>query len=659
MTKPITMVCFVIVGGGLLALTAGTPPAMPAVKPLAPGAPPGAAAEANARTGGYWILLDSNRDGETRPYSVRPDGSRLTPLFPATGNAAYARAVSRLGGTIALELDEELFVARTNGTRLRRLVRRAWSVALSADGKRLAFTYGSPTRMFVIGIDGRGRRRLTSGDDYELDWSPDGKALVFSDQSRLSRLAIVVQPLHGKRHVLVRGPGVVTPKWSPDGSWIAYIGPGGLFLVRPSGAGRHLLARGSIESFAWSPDGRSLAFGAGEKVFTVGRDGGAPRRLRLRGLRKIAALSWSPDGRLLALESAGIWVVGRDGRGLRRVAHEGSNTLVGWSRLAPVLPPASPLLPSEKVLGATTVATRTPIADLSADGSRVGLIVGWTGADCDHVVIWTPAARALNRFRKPSTSCPEGVSDLELAGSRAAWATVSGCGNFCDVKLESATLDNPAPVWVLNDTISHGEQPDYSLRGDGDLLVFNFGARLVRIGTGSEQCGGNGTGRICATLRSGAHASPADSVSGGLIAVREPDAVTVLDNRGALVNVFPFAPNEVKAARVDGGRLVVARSGLLEVYDVATGAAQLQRPLPAGYSFTDVDGGIAVLRHANTIMLLGLSDGRSLTLAPSRGPVLADLEPVGLYYSYATADGGGRAVLVPQSELLQQLGGAQ
>jgi len=37
--------------------------------------------------------------------------------------------------------------------------------------------------------------------------------------------------------------------------------------------------------------------------------------------------------------------------------------------------------------------------------------------------------------------------------------------------------------------------------------------------------------------------------------------------------------------------------------------------------------------------------------------VLADLEPPGLYYSYATEDGGGRVVFVPRAELLQQLGG--
>ena len=33
---------------------------------------------------GYRILLASNRDGDTRAYSVLPDGSRLTPLLASS-----------------------------------------------------------------------------------------------------------------------------------------------------------------------------------------------------------------------------------------------------------------------------------------------------------------------------------------------------------------------------------------------------------------------------------------------------------------------------------------------------------------------------------------------------------------------------------------------
>jgi hypothetical protein len=57
-------------------------------------------------------------------------------------------------------------------------------------------------------------------------------------------------------------------------------------------------------------------------------------------------------------------------------------------------------------------------------------------------------------------------------------------------------------------------------------------------------------------------------------------------------------------------------------------------------------------------MVLRLADGRSFTLSPGHGPVLAELEPPGLYYSYATPDGGGRVVFMPRAEVDRRLGGS-
>lgn len=633
------------------------------------------AAQATALARGYWLVLASPRDGLTRPYSIRSDGSRLTPLAPRVGGTyMQPTAVSRDDSTIAYwDLHdgphEGIYVSRANGAGLHRVVQKGWFAGLSPNGKKVAFTSGYPSRLFVIGTDGRGRRRLGKGTDDRVDWSRDGKALLLTVEApRFPRMAIVVRSLSGRERVVVRGAWLGEARWSPDGRWIAYLRfhgedrANGIYVVRPNGTGRHRVAQGSAFPYSWSRDGRRIAFAKSGQadVRIVGVDGRGLRRLRLRGVGStINGLTWTPDGHSLILDTSQIWIVGANGRGLRRVTKMvGGFELVGWTRAAPAGPPAPPLLPSERVVAPNTIATGTPIADLSADGARVAFIVKWTAADCDHVVVWTPATSALDRFTRPG-SCPDppgghsGVSvyDVELAGSRAAWVSASGCGNFCDFGMQSATLSQRSPSVVETISAESDTDFDFHLHGHGELLVFNDGSRLVRIGAGTQKCQESAPRSRCTLLRRGAHAEPADSVSGSRIAVREPAAVAVLDEHGAVVRVFPFASNEVRAARLDGDRLVVATRSVLEVYDVATGMGVAQQPLPAGYALLDVDGGIAVLRHEASVMLLSLDDGRSRTFTPGARPVIADLEPPGLYYSYSTPEGSGRVVFVPRPQL--------
>jgi|GEM_PF-2375229 len=628
----------------------------------------GVSARALTTARSSWILLGSDRDGQVRPYSVRPDGSRLTLLLPPTRVSLTLRAVSGNGRVVVYDENPtgEIYASRASGAGLRKLEARGLPAALSRDGRLLAY---QDDGIWIVGTDGRGRRRLSSSSwEAVTGWSPAGDALLVATQARRGerpqKAALWVQPLRGRRRLLARGAG--DGAWSPDGRWIAYHLGLDLWAVQPDGRRRHRVARGAAE-FEWSPEGRRLAFGRGKDIVIVGVGARRLRTIRVRGVSFVVSARWSADGRRLAFESGSddgrqVGVVGVDGRGLRRVTSLGDNTLTGWTPLAPVGPPAPPLLPSERVLEDGSVAARRPILGLSADGSRVAFVVAPTAADCSHVVVWTPAARALDRFR-PSAPCESHSGEreygVELAGSRAAWVHQSGCGTTCTATIETATPASRSPQSLTIDTVESSAQFDYHLRGDGDLLVFDDESRLVRIGVGAEPCEqrADPLASICTTLRRGPHAAAADSVSGSLIAVREQDAVAVLDERGALLRVFPFAPGDVTAARLDGGRLVVARSGVLEVYDVASGAGNSQRPLPTGFSLVDVDDGIAVLERGTTIMLLRLGDGRTWTMSPGTDPVSADLESPGLYYSYTGADGGGRVALMPRAEVEQKLGG--
>src|SRR5205085_2618812 len=227
------------------------------------------------------------------------------------------------------------------------------------------------------------------------------------------------------------------PAWSADGRWLAYVRygaddyPHDLWLVRPDGTGsrRVVHAADSVSSFAWSPAGETLAVVAGATA-PIAPVGGSPKSLKV-GLTLTSGLAWSPDGRLVAVagREAGsvadeVWTFASDGSGLRRVTQEGSNDLVGWTSLAPVLPPAPPVPPTERVVDATTVATRSPVALLAADGTHVAFVAKPTPSDCDHVAVWTPGDQALVRFGPLQAPCafPTHVYELAFAGSRAVWA---------------------------------------------------------------------------------------------------------------------------------------------------------------------------------------------------------------------------------------------
>jgi WD40 repeat protein len=126
---------------------------------------------------------------------------------------------------------------------------------------------------------------LTAGSVEGLSWDPTGGKLAIaterwgdSNHPEVNDFGIYLLDTTSLSLALVTSPALNDfpdrqPEFSPDGSWISFIGgvvddreriaTGQLFLVRPDGADRHQLTTvdgaDSIASAAWDPDGSRLA----------------------------------------------------------------------------------------------------------------------------------------------------------------------------------------------------------------------------------------------------------------------------------------------------------------------------------------------------------------------------------------------------------------
>ena len=243
-------------------------------------------------------------------------------------------------------------------------------------------------------------------------WSPDGRRIAYvTRRDGTKELYVVNADGSGQRRVTPRDVLVGAPAWSPDGRRIAFEGvrdgTTGVYAVNADGSSSvrspaiwvatARLAR-SGHAPAWSPDGRTIAFFSGAKIYLMNADGSEHRALTTPlGPRK-RSLAWSPDGRKLAfLSQSGcgdfcfsLYVVGTDGSGLRDVTSE-------LERRGPGRGPASDPAWSpdgrELAFVRLSAGLGEPIYVVSADGSGLRRLTRNPANDADPT--WSPDGRKL------------------------------------------------------------------------------------------------------------------------------------------------------------------------------------------------------------------------------------------------------------------------
>jgi dipeptidyl aminopeptidase/acylaminoacyl peptidase len=231
-------------------------------------------------------------------------------------------------------------------------LKRAGSPEISPDGRWIAYTVRETnwddnaydTQIWLADATTGATRQLTNAKKSSQSpaWSPDGTRLAFISDRTDKRQIYIINPVGGEADVLTSlEEGVSNFAWAPDGKAIAYTSTEPksaalkdrekkfgefqvveqdfrmthLFVIDVATRATRTLTSGAftVGSFAWSPDGTSIAFdhrvngspaSSGSADISIVTVGDASVRKLVTQEGPDAHPVWSPDGSRIAFESS-------------------------------------------------------------------------------------------------------------------------------------------------------------------------------------------------------------------------------------------------------------------------------------------------------------------------------------------------------------------
>jgi len=198
-------------------------------------------------------------------------------------------------------------------------------------------------------------RRLTFDRSYilGLDWTPDGRGLVFSSDAGGSRNLWKVSTSGGSpERLATASEDGLYPSAARQGHHLAYgksVADSNIWRISgPGGTGRKTPATRLVASTqrdsepALSPDGKRIAFvsdrSGSTEVWVCNSDGLNPIQVTAFGGPHLGSPRWSPDGQRITFDSLrqghrDVYVIGAEGGSLRRLTTETSSDVrPSWSQ---------------------------------------------------------------------------------------------------------------------------------------------------------------------------------------------------------------------------------------------------------------------------------------------------------------------------------------
>ena len=313
---------------------------------------------------GKRIAFLSSRDGEQQIYWINLDGGDANKLSSLSGGADN-QLWSPDGKWIAF-VSSVYPDCKDEGCNSEREAAREKSKVRARIYDRLLYRHwtgwwdGRRSHLFVMPASGGAARDLTPGADYDVPpfnlgdpeaiaFSPDSGEICFTantdaDAALSTNGDLFTVPVAGgaaPKRITTNPGNDWGPTYSPDGRWIAYRSQTHagwesdrwrlMLYDRQKAEPINLTEKIdlSIESFAWSPDSKTVYFTAEEKselpVFSIAAVAGSTPKQVLGGYN--AELGVSGDGRTLVLARTSltmpgeIFVTGADGQDLRQITH--------------------------------------------------------------------------------------------------------------------------------------------------------------------------------------------------------------------------------------------------------------------------------------------------------------------------------------------------
>jgi Tol biopolymer transport system component len=211
--------------------------------------------------------------GEVQKYDAK--SKQFVPYLQ--GIAAEGLSFSRNGERVAYVTvpDGKLWQSKLDASDKLQLTLAPMRTAMprwSPDGKRIAFMGrlpGKPWKIYLVSADGGNLQQMTSGegDDGDPNWSPEGNQIVFGGEPTLetsnqsSKTALQILDLaNGRVSIIPGSENLYSPRWSPDGRYIAAQSADSTHLLLYDSRGQKWqnLAEVNAGYFSWSHDGKYI-----------------------------------------------------------------------------------------------------------------------------------------------------------------------------------------------------------------------------------------------------------------------------------------------------------------------------------------------------------------------------------------------------------------